>query len=142
MSIGCKGKPAEVFFLLDSSSSIWIVDFRKQLKFVSELVENFDIGPDSTRVGVASFSNRYHENFALGTYSNVKDIQRAVQAIPHYTGNTYTFDALDGVRRSGLRENVVRPGVTKIVVVLTDGASQDPKLTEEAAMKLKVSTTV
>lgn len=75
MVTGCKGKPAEIFFLLDSSSSIWIVDFRKQLKFVSDLLDSFDLGPNSTRVGVASFSYRYYENIRLGLYDNVDDIK-------------------------------------------------------------------
>ena len=116
------------------------MDFRKQLKFVSELIDNFDIGPNATRVGVSSFSTRYHENIAVGTYANKEDIKKAIGKIPHYTGDTYTYDALDGVRTRAFKEGVVRPGVKKIVIVLTDGASYNAELTREAAKQLKVCT--
>lgn len=101
-------------------------------------MENFDIGPNSTRVGVAAFSHYYYPIFALNSYDNVQDIQTAIQRIRHYLGNTYTYDALEGVRTRGLSKDVVRPGVQKIVIVLTDGESQDYKRTVEAAKKLKV----
>lgn len=62
-----------------------------------------------------------------------------MEAIPHYLGGTYTFDALDGVRTQGLRKEVVREGVTKIVIVITDGESYNEVKTKAAAMRLKVS---
>ncbi|KAH3705220.1 collagen alpha-1(XII) chain-like [Dreissena polymorpha] len=133
----CQGKPAELFFLLDSSSSIWSVDFRKQIRFVSDMVDNFEVGPNKTRIGVASFSYHYRENIELDTYDDANSVKKAIDVIPQYFGGTYTFDALDGVRTRGLRGEVVRPGVVKIVIVLTDGQSYNEEKTKAAAMKLK-----
>lgn len=133
----CGGKPAELFFLMDSSSSIWSVDFKKQLNFVSDVIDIFDIGPNKTRVGVSSFSYRYHENIELDTYDTKEQIQAAVKTIPQYLGGTYTYDALDGVRTRGLNKNIVRPGVTRILIVLTDGESYNAEKTKIAAAKLK-----
>jgi len=134
----CQGHPAEIFFLLDSSSSIWSVDFKKMISFVNDVIASFDIGPDMTRVGVASFSYRYRPNFDLGTYTTVEDVQRAVSDIRQIYGGTYTYDALDGVRMRGLSPTATRPDVNKFVFVLTDGESYNAAKTKDAAMKLKV----
>ena len=54
----CEGKPADIYFLLDASSSVYIVHFHDQvLGFVRDLVSNFQISPLHTRVGVVTFSN-------------------------------------------------------------------------------------
>ena len=44
-------------FIIDSSRSIWIYDFHRQLKFVQRLVESFDVGPNRTHVSVLTFSH-------------------------------------------------------------------------------------
>lgn len=137
LSTQCGDKPAEIFFLLDSSSSIWSPDFKKQLRFVTDVVDVFDIGPNRTRVGVSSFSYHYHENIALDTFDTKEQVKEAVKAIPQYLGGTYTYDALDGVRTRGLSQEVVRPGVARILIVLTDGQSYNTEKTKIAAKKLK-----
>ena len=49
---------ADIYFLLDASSSVYIVHFHDQvLGFVRDLVSNFRISPLHTRVGVVTFSN-------------------------------------------------------------------------------------
>lgn len=133
----CQGQPAEVFFLLDSSSSIWPMDFKKQLHFVSDIVDVFQVAPDKTRIGVASFSFRYHENIALDKYDSKERLQLAIKHIPQYFGGTYTYDALDGMRTRALSPLKVRPGVMRIGVVITDGESYNEKKTIEAAKRLK-----
>ncbi|KAL4227331.1 von Willebrand factor (vWF) type A domain [Mactra antiquata] len=133
----CGSKPAEIFFLLDSSSSIYILDFEIQLEFVNNVIDAFDIGPNATRIGVASYSNKYYPNFGLNTYDNKKDIKNAVSKISHKLGGTYTYEALDGVRKNGLNEENTRPGVTRILIVLTDGESYDEEETKKAALKVK-----
>lgn len=131
------GKPAEIFFLLDSSSSIWSVDFDKQLKFVSDVIGSFEIGPDKVRVGVASFSYRYRQEIPLGVYHDKEYLQAAVVHIRQSLGGTYTYDALDGVRTQGLSPGLVRPNVARVAIVMTDGESYYPDKTAEAAKKLK-----
>lgn len=46
----CQGKPADVVFVLDSSASINYVDFKRQLSFVQDVIDIFDMSPDMTRV--------------------------------------------------------------------------------------------
>ena len=124
--------------MLDSSTSIWSVDFKKQLEFVETVVKTFDIGPDKTRIGVASFSYSFHEHFGLDKYSSKNEIAEAVKRIPQYIGGTNTYRALRGVLSNGLSKEKVRKDIARILIVLTDGASSDAKRTKEAAKIVKV----
>lgn len=46
----CQGKEADVVIIVDMSSSIWVEDFKSQLKFLSDLISHFDIDSGKTRV--------------------------------------------------------------------------------------------
>ena len=83
---GCGGKPADVYFLLDSSSSIWHPEFQDQLHFLTQLLPLFDLGPDSTRVGVAVFSDRVHNIVSLTDHQSSHSIKKALQRAPYLTG--------------------------------------------------------
>ncbi|XP_046581539.1 cartilage matrix protein-like [Haliotis rubra] len=135
---GCEGKPAELFFLLDTSSSIWQPDFRTQLDFVSDVVDLFDIGPNNTRVGVATFSSLYYPQFGLDTYEDKEQLKKAILRIPYMGGNTLTGTAIRYMREKAFAPGIVRDDVDKIAVVLTDGRSRYPGQTETEAMKTKM----
>ncbi|XP_067667262.1 cartilage matrix protein-like [Haliotis asinina] len=135
---GCGGKPAELFFLLDTSSSIWEPDFKTQLDFVSEVVDLFDIGPNKTRVGVATFSSRYYPQFGLDKYEDKEQLKKAILRIPYMGGNTHTGTAIRYMRERAFAPEIVREDVDKIAVVLTDGRSRYPVDTETEAMKTKM----
>ena len=50
-------RPAEVVFLVDTSRSIYPLDFPHELSFVQQMIGQFDVSPNTTRVAVISFSN-------------------------------------------------------------------------------------
>lgn len=133
----CSGKAANLFFVLDSSSSIWSVDYEKQLEFVEELVEPFDIGPADSQVhvGAITFSNHAHLEFSLDEYTDKDQLKKAIAIIPYRQGQTNTAEALD------LLHNEIRPRLGKtsspfIAVIITDGMSSDTKATRREAAKL------
>ena len=66
----CDGKPADIFFLLDSSSSIWSVDYKLQLQFLQDLVDSFPISQTEVRIGVGIFSHRYRTQFNFNVYDD------------------------------------------------------------------------
>lgn len=51
----CTGHAADVFFLLDTSGSIEKADFRKELQFVQDVTDLFDVESGLIRVGVLGF---------------------------------------------------------------------------------------
>ena len=121
----CGGKPADVYFLLDSSSSIWIVDFKKQIQFVKEVVDLFEIGQSKTRIGVSTFSDKYEAVIHLNDFAVKTALKAAIDKVPYLRGGTDTAAALRHVREEEF-EGVARKEVTeafKIPFLLQDQIS-------------------
>ncbi|KAH9505505.1 hypothetical protein Btru_057467 [Bulinus truncatus] len=131
---------ADIIFLLDASSSIGATNWRKQLKFASDLVEEFSFGPTGNLFGAVIFTSTPTKIFDLNTYLNKTAVARAILEIPYpNTVGTYTDAALAFIRTnhmfgtsSGGRENA-----QNILIVMTDGQSYFPTLTISEAQKLK-----
>ena len=65
----CINRPADVYFVLDSSSSIWVNDFEvSMLGFVRDVIDIFDVGSSRTRVGIITFSDNPRTVFGLGSH--------------------------------------------------------------------------
>ena len=123
--------------MLDSSSSIWSVDYNKQLKFVAELVESFDVGKGKSqvRIGAITFSDRAYLEFPLDRYTDPAELKEAILNIAYRTGRTNTADALS------LLKDQVEPSLKNrkgpiVAVIITDGRSTKPEATKEEAKKL------
>ena len=54
-SADCGGKPADVYFALDSSGSLSEEDFGKELSFAENVASVFDLNDDKVRVGLITF---------------------------------------------------------------------------------------
>ena len=133
-----------MIFVLDSSSSVWIVDYEKQLDFVEKIVEEFDIGPEDSQVhvGAITFSNHAHLEFSLDKYTDKDQLMKAISSISYHQGETNTAEALDILRMevSSHKKNTSAPF---IAVVVTDGMSSDTVATKKEAEKLhKLGITV
>ncbi|KAL8565243.1 hypothetical protein ACOMHN_001141 [Nucella lapillus] len=133
----CRNKQSDIYFLLDSSSSLLPRDFEKVRNFVVSFVEMLDIAPDATRVGLGVFANDFYGQFEFGEHSNKSEVVEAIRRVPHYGGGTYTGKGLLGMRTTGFREGVVRKNATKIGVVITDGRSRHRTNTITEAGQLK-----
>lgn len=126
-----------MIFVLDSSTSVWIVDYKKQLKFVEKLVEPFDIGPADSQVhvGAITFSSHAHLEFSLDKYTDKEQLKRAISSIPYRQGQTNTAEALSLVRMD-VSSHLKTSTAPFIVVVITDGMSSNTKATRKQAKKL------
>ena len=80
----CSSPRADVVFVVDSSGSIKISNFKKVRSFVAKVVDAFDISSDKVRVGLIEFSDDAYVEFDLEEYSNTVDIKAAVAAMPYY----------------------------------------------------------
>ena len=125
-------------FVLDSSGSIGAANFQKIRNFVDAVVNDLEIGPTRTQVGVIVFSSEAYVEFGLSTYSSREELTDAISRIPYYGEGTHTADALYLLVNEGFTE--ARPkieGVPQIAIVVTDGQSNDPSSTVVAARALK-----
>ena len=139
----CGGKPADVYFLIDSSGSLMKSDFHRELKFVEDVVDVFDIAPSKTRVGVIGFSHDANHILTLENGLSKTDLKKKVNKIRHVGGGTYTADALRMMRLDGFARGIARPNVARIAIVVTDGLSADERQTaKEARLAHKAGITV
>lgn len=131
----CKG--IDLVFLLDTSRSIWGPDFRKQLKFVENMVDEFKIGPDKhdTRVGVVTFAQTFWTQFYLRSYLDKRRVKTAIRYIRHKNGyRTNTASALKFLHSYMFHKRYGgRPHANHVAIIITDGRSQKREATLEAA---------
>lgn len=132
----CNDKPADIYFVMDASSSIGRQNYKKQKSFLVNLVRQFDIGADKTRVGVISFSNSYRLAVPLGSADDITSLTKAIHNIPYSRGGTDTASALKFIRNQGFSSNSARGGAAHIAIILTDGYSRDPASTKQEAKAL------
>ncbi|KAM4735746.1 collagen alpha-1(XIV) chain [Anableps anableps] len=135
----CKEAKADLAFLVDGSWSIGDDNFMKITRFLYSTMGSLDlIGPDGTQVAVAQFSDDARTEFLLSSHGNKEALLEAIQKIRYKGGNTKTGRAIKHVKESIFTpEAGARRGVPKVLVVLTDGRSQDDvnKVSKEMQME-------
>ncbi|XP_053455777.1 collagen alpha-5(VI) chain [Nycticebus coucang] len=135
--IGCVDtKEADIYFLIDGSTSIQKEDFEQIKKFMLATIEMFSIGQDKVRVGVVQYSDDSKVEFNIADYSNDINLRKAVSNIKQIKGRTYTGKALDftlPLIKDGRKDRT--SDVPCYLIVLTDGKSMDAVL--EPAKRLR-----
>ncbi|XP_057195961.1 collagen alpha-1(XIV) chain isoform X2 [Triplophysa rosa] len=123
----CKAARADLAFLVDGSWSIGDDNFQKIIRFLYSTTGALDvIGPEGTQVAIAQFSDDARTEFKLNSHSDKESLLDAVQRITYKGGNTKTGRAIKHVKEAIFSEDAgVRRGIPKVLVVLTDGRSQD-----------------
>ncbi|XP_060067905.1 collagen alpha-1(XXII) chain-like [Ylistrum balloti] len=135
----CGGKAADIMFVLDTSGSINYMDFEKEINFTRDVVSIFDVDSDKTRVGVISFSTKVIEEIGLGEIRNKDAVLHQISSsnIFYQGGGTHTADALNLLWTGVFVPGVMRPDVSHIAIVLTDGMSYNMEKTKQEAMEVK-----
>ncbi|NXG93825.1 CO6A6 protein, partial [Stercorarius parasiticus] len=134
LKTGCLDtEAADIYLLIDGSSSLDYLDFVDMKNFLKEMVRLFDIGMNKVRFGLVQFSHFNELEFKLDKYTSASDLIKGIENIRQIGGNTSTGAALAYMKP--LFEEARRPGMPCHLVVLTDGQSQDS--VKEPAMKLR-----
>ncbi|XP_013127692.1 collagen alpha-1(XII) chain isoform X2 [Oreochromis niloticus] len=117
----------DVVFLVDGSWSVGRPNFKYIRSFISAAAGAFHIGEEKTRVGVVQYSDDARTEFNLNEHHTRPALLRAIGSMPYKGGNTNTGDALDYVLRNAFSEAAgARNGLPKVLVIITDGKSEDP----------------
>lgn len=85
----CPGKPADIAFIIDESSSIWPVHFERLRDFIANLTDSFDVGPEQTRIAAVTFADRVTFRFSFDSFNKNEDIRAAIEDIDQKTGGQY-----------------------------------------------------
>ena len=133
----CGSNPADIVFLLDASGSVGTPDFQKQKDFVARFAQSFDIAPNKVQIGVVTFSSAPQNEFNLNRYHDKNNLVSAIHGISYSSGNTRTDLALKYVEANSFTPAAGdRPGVPNILIVMTDGQSTQPSLTQQETVNL------
>ena len=126
-----------MIFVMDASGSVGYSDFQTMKTFVYDIVNSFDVGLDSVRVGVMSYGSSYTFHFYLSTYSSKSSVLSAINSLPYSGGGTNTASALNAVRTTGFSTyygaRPISSGIPRIAIVITDGYSNSYSATVSAA---------
>lgn len=116
----------DIVVVLDSSSSIGTANFELMRGFLNTLVSSLNVAPEKTRVAAIRYNRKTHFLWDFDDYDNLDDMRSAIANIPYDGSGTHTGKALNYTRENILQpEAGARDGVAKVVVVITDGKSQD-----------------
>ncbi|XP_044860729.1 collagen alpha-6(VI) chain-like [Mauremys mutica] len=130
---------ADIYVLIDGSTSIHPVDFGDIKNFLKEVIKMFNIGPNKVRFGAVQFSHNRRVEFELDEYSKRDDLETAIDNIRQITGDTYTGEALTFMQPLFKKAREQRAGrVPCHLIVLTDGESHDS--VKEPAERLRSET--
>lgn len=119
---------ADIVFLVDGSESISLKDFQQIRKFLSSLVQNFEVAPDKVQIGLVQYSDTPHTEFLLNKYQNKEDVLNNIQKLNSKTGGTYTGAGLEFLLKQHFVEEAgsrAQNNVPQIAIVITDGNSRD-----------------
>ncbi|XP_035825413.1 collagen alpha-1(XII) chain [Aplysia californica] len=134
----CEHVRLDVALVVDSSSSVTRANFKKTMRFIDTILRQLPIGPDDVRVAIIRFS---HGSDVM-TYFNDnmdKDSKRkAIKKMRFNGGTTATDKAIKDLREKVLdSSHGNRENVPDLVVLITDGTSNDVTATVREASFLK-----
>ena len=116
--------------MVDESGSIGTGSFNVTKSFLSQLVGLLDVDSGNTRMGLVTFSSSARKHFDLTTHSSASSIQSAILSLRYSRGSTNTAGALSYVRTTMLTSAAGdRPNVPNVVVLMTDGKSNNEAAT-------------
>ncbi|XP_014859001.1 PREDICTED: collagen alpha-1(XII) chain isoform X2 [Poecilia mexicana] len=123
----CKGAKADLVYLIDGSWSIGDESFNKVIQFTTKMTAAFDvISPRGMQVSFVQYSDDAKTEFKLNTYHDKGIVLSALQSVRYRGGNTKTGVSLKHVYEKVLTsDSGMRRNVPKVLVVVTDGRSQD-----------------
>uniref|UniRef100_A0A4X2MDM2 von Willebrand factor A domain-containing protein 2 n=1 Tax=Vombatus ursinus TaxID=29139 RepID=A0A4X2MDM2_VOMUR len=123
---GCQSQSLDLVFLLDASATVGQVDFTKVRSFVRGSSLQFNINRDVTQIGLVVYGSRVQTTFALDTHPTSSNLLQAINQAPYVGGAGSTGSALLHVYDEVMTvQKGARPGVSKAVVVITEGTGTE-----------------
>ncbi|TDH02169.1 hypothetical protein EPR50_G00170330 [Perca flavescens] len=118
-------KELDIVIVLDGSNSIY--PWTSIIDFLHRFIENIVIGPKLSQVGIVSYGATVTHSVNLSQFDTTQNLLKFVDELPQQTGfKTMTFLGIDTARKEAFTpERGARPGVKKVMVIVTDGESHD-----------------
>lgn len=127
-------------FIVDSSESVGEGGFQEAKNFMWAVISNFEISNNDTLVGIIRYSTQATVmfDFQFSADNNILLLKETIDNIPYAEGGTRTERALQLALTDLFSDKGgSRPEVPKILVVMTDGKSDNALGVARASMALK-----
>lgn len=123
------GLAADIYFLVDSSWSIGEENFEHVRHFLYTVTQALhQVGGGRFKFALVQYNNRPETEFQLNSYTTTQEVLAHIKAMSYRGGGTQTGLGLDFLIRTHLTTasgSRAVEGAAQVVVVLTDGRSQD-----------------
>ncbi|KAM9851036.1 collagen alpha-3(VI) chain-like [Aulostomus maculatus] len=123
------GLAADVYFLVDSSWSMGQENFEHVRQFLYSVIQALHhVGGGRFKFALIQYSTRPETEFQLDHYPTTQRVLEHIKALSYRGGGTRTGLGLEYLIRTHLNSasgSRASEGVAQVVVVLTDGRSQD-----------------
>ncbi|XP_038845592.1 integrin alpha-1-like isoform X3 [Salvelinus namaycush] len=118
-------KELDIVMVLDGSNSIW--PWTSIIEFLVKFLKNIEIGAKLSQVGIVSYGEEVTHNVNLSQFDTTQSLLAKVEKLPQQTGfKTMTALGIDTARKEAFTvERGARPGVKKVMIIVTDGESHD-----------------
>nr|XP_015196350.1 PREDICTED: integrin alpha-X-like [Lepisosteus oculatus] len=122
----CRDSGLDAVILFDDSQSISDTDFQTMIQFIKDVLRNFT--DPKSQVAVAQYSTNIRTVFSFNTFVSNRNPNSLLRNVPHTQGQTHTPSAIKYVLDNVFtKEQGMRQESKKLLVVITDGKSNDPK---------------
>ncbi|XP_056403860.1 collagen alpha-1(XX) chain [Hyla sarda] len=126
----------DIILLVDSSWSVGRTNFRLVKNFLWGILIPLHISRDKIRVGLSQYSREPQTEWDLNSFTTKAEVLEAIKRVKYKGGNTFTGMALIHVLEENLRAaSGARPSAGKVLILLTDGKSQDDAITISKSLK-------
>ncbi|CAG2242493.1 unnamed protein product [Mytilus edulis] len=120
----CSNQPADIGFLIDESGSVGEENFKKNLDFVKQFVDVFDIGNSAVKISTFAFHTSMGNGFHFSCCNDKASIKSNVDNISYNWGGENFEMALAFARKNMFQSvNGARDFSLKILIFFTDGRS-------------------
>ena len=136
--IGCTSS-IDIVFVLDASGSVGSANFVTMKNFMKNVISNFNIGDDGTRIGIIRYASSASIILSLGSINNTNGLNTFIDNIVYTGGGTATHSALN-LLSIAFNTSRTDQGIPRVAIVFTDGQSNYPTLTAQAAQSVHAST--
>ena len=122
-------------FVLDASGSIGSTNFVRMKNFMKNVISNFNIGDNGTRVGIIRYASSASNILSLGSINNINGLNTFIDNIVYTSGGTATHSALK-LLPAAFNTSRTDQGIPRVAIVFTDGQSNSRTLTLLAAQSV------
>ncbi|XP_045165576.2 uncharacterized protein LOC123529337 [Mercenaria mercenaria] len=130
----CGLTKVDIVVVLDASESIQLPNWPKMLTFTTEILGEAEIDEDNVRVGLLTYRHNASVEFNLNEYHKKDAMFGAIKSVPYVRGSTNTGFAIETAReKMFIPSKGDRPNVDDVLIIVTDGDSDDYDYTIEQA---------